>query len=66
MPVLRNKSLAVLISKHKNTKINNLSTDMQVLFGFLALIVDIQYRNKYGAAIERQNIYDIEEGAQHE
>lgn len=66
MPVHRNKSLAVLISKHKNTKINNLPTDMQVLFGFLTLIVDIKYRNKYGAAIERQNLYNIEEVKLHE
>jgi hypothetical protein len=66
MPEHRNKSLAVLISEHKNTKINNLPTDMQVLFGFLTLLVDIKYRNKNGAAIERQNIYAIEEDTQHE
>lgn len=66
MPVLRNQSLAVLISEHKNTNINNLPTDMLVLFGFLTLIVDIKYRNKYGAAIERQNLYNIEEAKLHE
>ncbi len=66
MPVNRNKSLAVLISKHKKTKINNLPTDMQVLFGFLTLVVDIKYRNRYGAAIERQKGYDIREKSLYE
>ena len=66
MSAPRQKPLTVLISKHKNTKINNLPTDMQVLFGFLTLIVDIKYRNKYGAAIERQNLYNIEEVKLHE
>jgi hypothetical protein len=42
-------SLTVLIPKHKNTKISNLPPDMQVLFGFLTLIVDIEYRNRYGS-----------------
>lgn len=46
------KSLAVLIAKHKNTKITGLPTDMQVLLGFLTLIVDIKYRNRYGAMID--------------
>lgn len=59
-------SLSELISKHKNTKINDLPTDMQVLFGFMTLIVDIKYRHKYGAAIERQNHYNIEEAKLHE
>lgn len=48
------KPLVVLIRECKNTKINNLPTDMQVLFGFLALIVDIKYRNRYSVAIEEQ------------
>jgi hypothetical protein len=47
MPKNREKSLEVLISEHKNTKINSLPTDMQVLFGFLTLIVDIKYRIHY-------------------
>ena len=28
---------------------------MQVLFEFLTLIVDIKYRNRYGATIEEQS-----------
>jgi len=55
MPVRREKPLAMLISKHQNTKINSLPTDMQVLFGLLTLIVDIKYRNRYGVAVEQQN-----------
>ena len=46
--------LAVLVAKHKDTKINSLPTDMQVLFGFLTLIVDIKYRNRYGAMIDEK------------
>lgn len=42
----------MLIIRHKDTKINNLPTDMQVLFGFLTLIVDIRYRNRYGDMID--------------
>jgi hypothetical protein len=56
----QDKSLAELISKHKNTKIKNLPTDMQVLFGFLTLVVDIKYRNEYGAAIANQKEYNKE------
>lgn len=52
MPLTREKSLAVLISKHKKTNINNLPTDMQTLFGLLKLIVDIKYRKRYEIAIE--------------
>lgn len=58
----KDKSLAELISKHKNIKINNLPTDMQVLFGFLTLIVDIKYRNQYGAAVEGRKAYNKEVG----
>lgn len=56
------KPLVALIANHKNTKINNLPTDMQVLFGFLTLIVDIKYRNQYGAAVEGRNAYNKEVG----
>lgn len=49
------KNLGELIAKHKNTKVTGLPTDMQVLFGFLTLIVDIKYRNRYGATIEEQS-----------
>lgn len=62
----KNKTLSALISEHKNTKVNDLPTDMQVLFGFLTLVVDIKYKNKYGAAIERENHYNIEEAKLHE
>jgi hypothetical protein len=47
------KPLAVLISKHKNTKINDLPMDMQVLFGFLTLIVDIEHRSRHDAVVEK-------------
>jgi len=49
MPLNREESLAVLISRHKNTKISSLPRDMQVLFGFLTLMVDIKYRARYGS-----------------
>lgn len=62
MSALRQKPLAVLISEHKTTKINNLPTDMQVLFGFLALIVDIKYHNQYGAAVQDRKKYNKEVG----
>jgi hypothetical protein len=54
MPSHGKKPLAVLISKHKNTKVNSLPTDMQVLFGFLTLIVEIKYRNRYGSHLMDQ------------
>jgi len=53
MPLIRdNKTLAVLIAEYKNAKINDLPTDMQVLFGLLKLIVDIRYRVKHDSTIE--------------
>lgn len=55
MALAKNKSLATLIAKHKNTKVNGLPTDMQVLFGFLTLIVDIKYRNRYGDMFDGKN-----------
>lgn len=54
MPLNRKKPLAVFIAKCKDTKINNLPTDAQVLFGFLTLIVDIRYRARYKSAIENR------------
>jgi len=51
MPLHRQKTLAVLISKHANTKISSLPTDMQTLFGFIKLIADIKYRNQYGSLL---------------
>lgn len=51
----KNKTLGGLIAKNKSTKVADLPTDMQVLFGFLTLIVDIKYRNKYGGAIDDQS-----------
>lgn len=52
--VQQKKSLAGLIAKHKNTKINGLPSDMQVLLGFLTLIVDIKYRNRYGDTFDEK------------
>jgi hypothetical protein len=50
-----NKRLNHLIDQHSNARsIDDLPTDAQVLFGFLALIVDIKYRNKYGKPFEEQ------------
>lgn len=51
----KRKTLGELIVKNKNTKVADLPTDMQVLFGFLTLIVDIKYRNKYGSTIDDQS-----------
>lgn len=50
--VSKNKTLGGLIAKHSKTKVNQLPTDMQVVLGFLNLIVDIKYRNRYGAMID--------------
>lgn len=43
----RRRSLPSLIQKN-NKSINDFSTEAQTLFGFLVLVVDIKYRNKYG------------------
>ena len=51
MPELRSRRFAALVAEHKNTKISDLPTDMQVLFGFLALVVDIKYRHRYGSSL---------------
>lgn len=49
------KSLTNLINKYpKNGSIDDFSTDAQVLFGFLTLIVDIKHRNKYGKPFDEQ------------
>ena len=45
------QSLALLLARHKNVKLNEPPTDIQVLFGFLALLVDIKYRNRYGSSL---------------
>lgn len=45
------QSLAMLLARHKNVKLNDLPTDVQVLFGFLTLLVDIKYRNRYGSSL---------------
>lgn len=36
----------------RKKSINDLSTDEQVLFHFIALIIDIKYRHRYGASLE--------------
>ena len=41
-------SISKLISTNQVKLVDSLSTDAQVLFGFLSLIVDIRYRNRYG------------------
>lgn len=60
--VSRNKTLGGILTKHKNTKIADLPTDLQVTLGFLTLIVDIKYRDKYGCKIDGRsnNSYDKE------
>lgn len=45
------QSFAMLLARHKNVKLCDLPTDIQVLFGFLALLVDIKYRNRYGSSL---------------
>jgi hypothetical protein len=51
-----NKRLNHLIDQYSNARsVNDLPTDSQVLVGFLALIVDIKYRNKYGKPFDEQS-----------
>ncbi len=50
----KRSSLKSLISKNQSSSIDDLSTDAQVLFGFLTLIVDIKYRSRYGKRFEDQ------------
>ena len=57
-PTYRNpkkrSSIVAVINKNQNKKIDDFSTDAQVLFGLLTLIVDIKYRNRYGKPISDQ------------
>ena len=47
--------LAKLINiNSSSTHLDDLSTDAQVLFGFLTLIIDIKYRHAYGKKFEEQ------------
>ena len=43
-----------LVAQNHTGKVDNLSTDAQVLFGFLSLLVDIKYRNRYGKSFDTQ------------
>lgn len=58
----KEKNFRNLIAEHKTTKITDLPTDMQVVLGFLTLIVDIQYRNKYGCMIDDPNDNSYDKG----
>jgi len=53
--VTKHQNLKTLISANRMSSVDDLSTDAQVLFGFLTLIVDIKYRNKYGKPFEDQS-----------
>lgn len=44
----------ILTVDQKKENINELSTDSQVVFGLLTLIVDINYRVKYGEVVNHQ------------
>lgn len=46
--------LSSFVAANKASNINDLTTDAQVLFGFLTLLVDIQYRNRYGQSFDSQ------------
>jgi hypothetical protein len=54
LPHRRVKDIRSVISKNRTDKADELSTDAQVLFGFLTLLVDIRYRNKYGKSFDTQ------------
>jgi hypothetical protein len=51
----RNRTISELIQSNTSGSLDNLSTDAQTLFGFLTLIVDIKYRNKYGRPFDEQH-----------
>jgi hypothetical protein len=44
----------ILTVDQKKENINELSTDSQVVFGLLTLIVDINYRVKYGEVVNHR------------
>lgn len=50
----RNSSIEELIAMNNGSDVDVLSTDAQTLFGLLKLIVDIQYRLKYGDSVEEK------------
>lgn len=59
------RSIKKLVERHEDIRsINDLSTDAQTLFGFLALIVDIKYRNRYGHTFEDHNARGYSERVQ--
>lgn len=49
------KTLAKVINSNHVNNVDNLSTEAQVLFGFLSLIIDIKYRNRYGIDFAEQH-----------
>ncbi len=53
-PKQTHSAIAILIAKNQTDKIDSLSTDAQVLLGFLTLLVDIKYRSKYGKSFDTQ------------
>lgn len=60
--IKRSDNLSVLITKHKKSKITEIPTDMQVLFEFLTLIVDIKYRHKYDVISETKTYINNSNG----
>lgn len=55
MAVTNKSGLDTFLGSLLPTKsVDDLPTDAQTLFGFLALVVDIRYRNKYGKPFEAQ------------
>lgn len=51
----KHKTLSDLIAtRNKTKKLDGLPTDLQIVFDFLVLVVDIQYRNKHGSTIKDQ------------
>ena len=47
-------SIAEFIALNGSDDVDELSTDAQAVFGLLTLIVDIQYRLKYGGSLGEQ------------
>ena len=60
----KRSNLKNLICTNPVSSVDALSTDAKTLFGFLALIVDIKYRERYGKPFEEQRGKGYSEDAQ--
>ena len=48
------RTMAVLLARNNTQSITKLDTDGNILFGLLALIVDINYRVRYGSTVANE------------